>query len=136
MEKTAKITKREIFEGIINAIETGEWDLVTTEDAVACLKGEIELLDRRAVKAKERAAAKKEEGDELTERVFGVLTADLMVISDIENALVEDYPDITPRKIAARLAKLVDAKRVAKEYVTVPGAEGKSRKILGYKVVA
>lgn len=137
MEKTAKLTKREIFEGIINVIETGEWELITAEDAVACLKGEIELLDRRATKARERAAAKREEGDELTARIFETLNTDnFMVINDIMNALVADYPEITPRKIATRLARLHTNNSIVKEYVTVPDAEGKNRKILGYKVVA
>lgn len=127
-----KITKLDNFVAIRDFLtEQGRDDLA---DVMA---HEIELLDHRATKARERAAAKREEVDELTTRIFETLNADnFMVINDIMNALVADYPEITPRKIATRLARLHTNGNIVKEYVTVPDAEGKNRKILGYKVVA
>lgn len=127
-----KITKLDNFVTIRDFLaEQGRDDLA---DVMA---HEIELLDHRAIKARERAAAKREEVDELTTRIFETLNADnFMVINDIMNALVADYPEITPRKIATRLARLHTNNSIVKEYVTVPDAEGKNRKILGYKVVA
>ena len=127
-----KITKLDNFVTIRDFLaEQGRDDLA---DVMA---HEIDLLDHRATKARERAAAKREEVDELTTRIFETLNTDnFMVINDIMNALVADYPEITPRKIATRLARLHTNNSIVKEYVTVPDAEGKNRKILGYKVIA
>ena len=127
-----KITKLDNFVTIRDFLaEQGRDDLA---DVMA---HEIDLLDHRATKARERAAAKREEVDELTTRIFETLNTDnFMVINDIMNALVAEYPEITPRKIATRLARLHANNSIVKEYVTVPDAEGKNRKILGYKVIA
>ena len=55
MEK--KITKREMFEAIKTGCTTGEWTVSDVEIAEFC-DNEIALLDKKAIKAKERAAEK------------------------------------------------------------------------------
>ena len=75
-----KITKREMFEAIKGLAESGalhmfDFNENITDEAVAeFCANEIDLLDKKAAKAKERAAAKKAEGDELTAAVAAVLT--------------------------------------------------------------
>ena len=73
MEK--KITKREMFEAIKTGCTTGEWTVSDVEVAEFC-DNEIALLDKKAIKAKERAAEKRAAGDELTDAVRAALTAD------------------------------------------------------------
>ena len=53
MEK--KLTKREILTAIIEGAKTGACE-VSKEDIIAFAENEIELLDKKAVKAKERDA--------------------------------------------------------------------------------
>ena len=135
MEKTAKTTKRAIIEGILEMFETGAWNGITKEEAVAYLTSEREQLDKKAVKAKERAAAKKEESDEMTTRIYEDLDAEkFYTIDSIVDDLSADYPEITPRKVASRLGKLVAANRVEKSMVSVEQGEGeKARKLQGYR---
>ena len=134
-----KITKREILMGIRALIETGELpEAVTADCVVEYCDREVATLDRRAEKAKERAAAKKTQGDELTEKVAEVLEGAedaVMTIADIVAAIAETDPEITAGKVQYRLRTLVDAGRVTKEDITIPGGEGsKARKVKGYKM--
>ncbi|MBQ8792896.1 MAG: hypothetical protein IJZ62_04785, partial [Clostridia bacterium] len=87
-----KITKREMYEALINLATTGELVYETAEGAVtvtgdalkAFAENEIALLDKKAVKAKERAAQKRAEGDELTDAVRAVMsTEDFEPIAEI-----------------------------------------------------
>jgi hypothetical protein len=122
MEK--KITKRENFENIIKVLlEAGR------EDLASVISHEIELLDNKAAKAKEAAAKKKAEGDELYSAVAAALTDELTVISDITAKV--GMEDVTNAKVQARLNKLVAAQVARKEQVTVGEGEGK-RKLMAY----
>ena len=134
-------TKREMYElikalvdaGVISGelTETG----ITEADVAEFCTDEIELLDKKAAKAKERVATKKAEGDALLDAVREVLSADeFQSIPDI-TARIEGE-DITVAKVTARLKKLLDAGEVEKDQITVTGAEGKkSRKIVAYRYV-
>lgn len=135
-----KVTKRELFTAIKTLIETGE--LPEEVGAVAVVEfcdREIGALDRRADKARERAAAKRETADELTEKVAAVLedAEDFMTIAEVVERLAAEDPEITAGKIQYRLAALVKADRVVKEYKTIPASEedGKARKAMAYKMV-
>ena len=72
---TEKITKREMFEAIKGLAESGalhmfDFNENISDEAVAeFCANEIDLLDKKTAKAKERAAAKRAEGDELTEQI-------------------------------------------------------------------
>lgn len=139
MKKT--YTKREMYE-LIKALvdadvisgeltETG----ITEADVAQFCVDELELLDKKAAKAKERVATKKAEGDALLDAVRDVLSADeFQSIPDITARI--DGEDVTVAKVTARLKKLLDAGEVEKDQITVTGAEGKkSRKIVAYRYV-
>lgn len=126
MEKT---TKKDMFELIAAmATEKGETAIVDF-----CEK-EIAALDKRAAKAKERAAAKKAEADTLMGYVEDALTEDFLTIADIAAAVTEVDPEATVSKVTYRLNKLVEAEVAVKELVTIPATEtSKTRKVQAYK---
>ena len=124
-----KITKREMFEAIKKTFETGSCEFEADVVIAFCDK-EIASLDAKAAKAKERAAAKKAEGDALKDAVAAALTEDFAVIADI--AAKVDVEDATVAKVTYRLTALVKDGVAKKEEVTVEGAEGKKRKVMAY----
>ena len=131
MEK--KITKREVLESIVAAIEAGTatFGEVDVADVKAFAENEIVLLDKKAVKAKERAAAKKAEGDELTEVIKQVLGDELETIADI-TARIEG-PDVSVHKVTYRLNALYKAGEIEKGEVVIPATEDtKARKVVGF----
>lgn len=131
-----KITKREMYEALVNFAENGEMKFeredevvaVFMEDLKAFAENEIALLDKKNAKAKERAAAKKAEADELLDRVKAVLTGEYQVTADIVIALEDE--DVTAGKVQARLKKLVDAGIVEKTDVKVD-----KRTVKGYRLI-
>ena len=131
-----KITKREMYEAIKETFETGscKFDAATV---VAFCEKEIASLDSKAAKAKERAAAKKADGDELTDLVASALTDEFQVIADIATAVAETNADATVSKVTYRLGKLVEAGKAEKTQITIPGGEGvKARKVQAYRALA
>lgn len=129
-----KITKREMFEAIIEAMETGEWKYGVDSMREFCQK-EIETLNKRAEKAKIRAAEKRAEKDELAEIVFAALTEDEFSPIATIVAKVND-PDMTTQRVTYRLTKLVEAGRVEKQEISIPGADGqKARRVQGYRAL-
>ena len=136
-----KITKRNVFEALINLVETGNLEfaieggvqVISGDELKAFAENEIALLDKKAVKAKERAAAKKTEADELTETVFGAMTEEFESIATIAARI--DGEDVSAAKVAYRLRKLVEAGRAEKGELTIPGGEGaKARKVVAYRI--
>ncbi|MBO7211021.1 MAG: hypothetical protein J6V44_08415 [Methanobrevibacter sp.] len=129
-----KITKREMFEAIIALATDGEMKY-EAEAFVNFCENEIALLDKKAAKAKERAATKKAEGDELTEAVRAAMsTEEFEPIADIAARI--EGEDVTVAKVQYRLTQLVKNGEAEKEQITVSGGEGqKSRKIMAYKLI-
>lgn len=129
-----KITKREMFEALVEAANGAEFKF-TAEELIAFAENEIALLDKKAVKAKERAATKKAEGDELTEAVRAAMsTEEFEPIADIAARI--EGEDVTVAKVQYRLTQLVKNGEAEKEQITVPGGEGqKARKIMAYKLI-
>jgi hypothetical protein len=124
-----------MFEAIKETFETGscKYDAATV---MAFCDKEIASLDAKAVKAKERAAAKKAEADVLMGQVEDVLTGEFRVIADIAADVAEVNPDATVSKVTYRLGKLVEAGKAEKTQVTIPASEGsKSRKVQAYRAV-
>ena len=138
-----KMTKRNVYEALINyangghmAYSDGENEVVVTAEALAAFaENEIALLDKKAVKAKERAAQKRAEGDELTDAVRSAMSTDTFEpIADIAARI--EGEDVTVAKVSYRLTQLVKAGEAVKEQITIPGGEGqKSRKVQGYKLI-
>ena len=129
-----KITKREMFEALVEAANGAEFKF-TAEELVAFAENEIALLDKKAVKAKERAATKKAEGDELTEAVRAAMSAEeFEPIADIAARI--EGEDVTVAKVQYRLTQLVKNGEAEKEQITVSGGEGqKARKIMAYRIL-
>ena len=130
-----KITKREMFEAIKETFETGTCKFDAATVMAFCDK-EIASLDAKAVKAKERAAAKKAEADVLMDQVRDALTGEFQTIADIAAAVAEVNADATVSKVTYRLTKLVEAGDAEKTDVTVPGVDGaKARKVKAFRAV-
>ena len=93
-----KVTKREIFNRVID--RCGD-----DTEIVECMENEIALLDKKQVKAKERADAKRAAGDELQAAIASVLSdvpqTREMILDQIEGE------DLSVAKIGARLTNLV-----------------------------
>ena len=129
-----RITKREMFEALVNyangehmAFEReDEMVVVMLEDLKAFAENEIELLDKKSAKAKERAMAKKAEADELMDKVKAVLTGEYQTTAELVIAI--DDEEVTAGKVQARLKKLVDAGLVEKTDMKVD-----KRTIKGYR---
>ena len=130
-----KMTKRTKLEAIIKTFETGECP-VDPEVIVEFCEGEIALLDKKAAKAKDRAATKKAEPDVLTNLVAAALTEDFAPIAEIAAKVCAEDADATVSKITYRLTKLVDSDIAEKTQVSVPAVEGgKSRKVQAYRLI-
>ena len=130
-----KLTKKEIYEGIRKYYETGVQELDIDVVVEFCTK-EITALDAKAAKAKERAAAKKAEADELMIQVQDALTDEFQTIADIYAAIEGANADATVSRITYRLSKLVDSGLAERTEVTVAGVDGgKSRKVKAFKAV-
>ena len=134
MEK--KITKREMFEAIKAGCTTGEWTVSNVEVAEFC-DNEIALLDKKAIKAKERAAEKRAAGDELTDAVRAALTDEFTIIADIAAKVAETYgEDATIARVTYRLTQLVKNGEAENGDVKVEGGEGqKTRTIKAYRLL-
>lgn len=128
-----KLTKKQMFEGLISYFH-GEDVEIENEDFIEFCQDQIADLDKKAAKAKERAAAKKAEGDELTDLVHSVLTDEYQTIADITVAVAETVPDVSASKVTARLTKLFNTGAIEKEQVSVEDSEGKKRKCMGYRL--
>ena len=133
MKTTDRIIKRDFYEAIIKAMETGETNIEPAKIIEFC-ENEIALLDKKADKAKERAAAKKAEVDELMEKVYAVLSdTEFMTRNAVMDALGDMPEDVSIAKVGARLTKMVNNQTVEKSELTVANAEGKKSKVMGYR---
>ena len=133
-----KITKRAMYEALASVAANGGNVFagiadITDEDLKAFCENEIALLDSKAEKARARAAAKKAEGDELTDVVRSLLTDEYQTIADIAAQIKGE--DVTPAKVSYRLTQLVKNQIAEKAEVSVAGKDGgKARKCCGYKL--
>ena len=128
-----KLTKKEYFTGLI-AYFRGEDVEIENEDFIEFCQDQIADLDKKAAKAKERAAAKKAENDELTDLVYSVLTDEYQTIADITVVVAETIADVCASKVTARLTRLCNAGSIEKEQISVEDSEGKKRKCMGYRL--
>ena len=130
MEKTVKITKKDFYGALIELVEgmetVGAYD---AKDVQEFLKKQVAQIDAKAVKAKERAAKAKAEGDELTKAVEAVLTAEFQTADAITEQV--DFEDVTKSKVVARLTKLVAAGKIVKEQRKVGDHKAMCYKLVG-----
>jgi hypothetical protein len=121
-----KITKREMFATIKEIVAASDY---ADKDAVQeFIDKQVELIDNKAAKAKERAEKVKAEGDALRETVRGFLTDEFQTGDAITAAIGDE--EITKSKVVARLTQLVKAEIAVKE--EVKGEDGKKR--MAYKL--
>ena len=128
---TKKITKKERYEAI-KALCEGNTEGIDVTGIMEFCDNEIAAIDARATKAKERKAAKKAEGDEMTETIFGVLTDEPATIDTIVAAIGDE--NITKGKVIYRLSSMAREGRVVKTEVGVEGADGKTKRVTAYSV--
>lgn len=133
---TVKITKRENLDSLTKLLAAAkaagiaEFDYDALDAYVA---NEIDLLDKKALAAKARAAKAKAEGDELRDEVFALLnTTDFVTIPTLVKAI--DREDVTSQKVTARLTQLIKLGKVEKSEVSIE-VDGKTQKKQGYRVV-
>lgn len=136
MEKTT-VTKREMYSAIRSAVKAQDvtfGDEITREMVMEFCDKEIATLDTRADKAKERAAKKKAQGDEMTEAVYAVLSdEEFKTLAAVVQAT--DGDDVTTGKVQYRLKVLVDTGRAVRGEVVLTSEDGKKRTVTGYKAV-
>lgn len=106
-----KITKAEKLQMIKAIVEASE-----SEDKVMLVEAIDTILVQdanKAAKAKERAAAKRAEGDALRATVQGILTEEFQSAQTITDAIGDE--EVTKAKVIARLKQLVDSGVAVKE---------------------
>ena len=137
METTKKITTRNFYEGI-KAVFSGEDlpEMLTANDVVEFCNKQMESLDKKAAKARELAAQKKIEGDELQAAILSVLTKEPATINEICERLND--PEISRNKVVYRLANLAkpEVGKAVKGEISVPAVDGekKARRAVVYSL--
>lgn len=128
-----KMTKKEMFAKIAQAMSA---DVEVVE---FCNK-EIAALDKKAEKAKERAAKKKAEGDELKSIVANVLTPNFKTAADIAEDIVAsgyefegEAPSVA--KVIYRLNALVKDGVAEKTDIQIETSEGKKSNRKAFRLI-
>ena len=117
-----RITKAMVLEVIGKNVENMTFDGdVTAEDVTAFVETTLAQIAAKAEKNKERAAAKRQAGDELRAQILGFVTEEWQTRDEIA-ANFEDE-DITPAKVGARLTQLVENGSVVKEKQKIDGKD-------------
>ena len=119
------ITKKDYFAMVAEIVDNSNAE--NKDELMEFIEKQVEALDKKAAKAKERAAEKKAEGDALRDKVEAVLTNEVQVIDQIVEAIGDE--DVTRNKVVARLTQLVKADIAVKEEV-----KNGSKKVMGYKL--
>lgn len=121
MADVVKVTNKEMFTKVKDALMAS--NVEGKEDLIAFIDGRIALIDKKAAKAAETAAEKKNELDELCEVVKSILGTEPQTADDVFAQVSGE--DVTIAKIRARLTKLEKAGIAVKTDVKV---DGKSKK--------
>ena len=117
---------------IYTAIVEGTFEDLDVDTIVAWAQKKIDSLDHKAAKAKERAAAKKAESDELTDAVIAAVGPDFETIADIAARI--DGEDVTVAKVSYRLNAAFKAGTLEKGELTLDGEGNKKRKVVAYRM--
>ena len=136
MSNTVKITKRERFEALKAVVEMGAqngFEGFDFDGLIAFCDKEIDTLDSRAEKARERAAEKRAAGDELQAAVLEVLTDEPATRDEITDRLDASL-GATVAKVGFRLTSLVKNGQVIKEEANVVKEDGKNHRVNVYKL--
>lgn len=116
-EKVTKVTKKNVLNVLYTLIEDDfeaqDGDVtVTAEDLRNYIDTTLDQLNAKNEKAKEHAAKKRAEGDELLAVVEGLLTNEYQTGDEIAAQITD--ADVTRPKVTARLTKLIHAGKAHK----------------------
>ena len=128
-----RITKMDKYKMIEDILATVDND--NAEMLIEFVKAEKAALANKAAKAKERAAEKKTEIDELGNAVLSVLTSEPMTRDEVF-ALVDNSDEtVSVAKVGARLTRLVELGKVEKTEVKATSASGKKTTRMAYSLI-
>ena len=122
-----KLTDKAIYTAIVE----GTFEDLDVDTVVTWAEKKIAQIEHKAAKAKETAAKKRAEGDELTAAVLAAVTGEFQTIGDI--AANVDAADVTVSKVSYRLNAAAKAGTLEKGEITLDGEKGK-RKVVAYKL--
>jgi len=120
---TKKITARENYVAIADFVKANGGD----EAWVDFLKAQVEKLDAKAAKAKEKRAEKAAEPDPYIEAIAGAIGDEPITADEIVAKL--GIEDLTKNKVTARIGKIEGIEKVD---IKVENAEGKTVKRVAY----
>ena len=123
-KKTKRMYFEELKEIVATVTEAGD----AQDDMLEFLDKQLELLDNRAKAAAKRAEQKRQESDDLMDKIYDVIGDEYVSVDDILEAL-EDVEGLTRNKVTARLGKLYKQGKIDKDKIKV---EGSSNKRMGY----
>ena len=126
-EKITKAQKYAMIEQILNEVEHEDAPML-----IEFVQAEAGALARKASKAKEKAAEKKVELDELAEVVLTVVTAEPQTRDQIAEQI--DGEDVSVAKVGARLSKLVALGYIVKTETPAVSASGKKTTRMAYSL--
>ena len=136
--ENVKVTKKNKFEMLSNALALLDQEGMAHDFDVAMLQefiaNEVAHLDNKAAKAKENAAAKKTEIDDLGNAVLNALTDEPMTRDQVFDLVADFSDDVSVAKVGARLSKLVDLGRAVKSEVKATSASGKKTTRMAYAI--
>lgn len=139
MENT-RINDKTMFQEIINVFTTGESSM-DPQQMIEFAERKIASIDRKAERARERAAEKKAAGDALRDEVIGVLTDEFAFTAEITARINEKLGDdpstskpYTVQKIGCRCRSLVEAGLAEEADLVATNADGKKSTKKGYKL--
>ena len=119
MEK--KFTKRELYDALIGKL-CGEEVEVDAQTLVDFCQAEIDRIDQRNTKDREKREAKKAEPDVAREKVLAAVDEQFRTANVIHDTI--DDEEITLGKVRHRLAGLVRDGLVQKQEMKIPVGEG------------
>ena len=122
MADVVKVTNKEMFTKIKEALIAS--DVEGKEDLIAFVDSRITLIEKKAAKATETAAEKKNELDELCKVVKSILGTEPQTADDVFAQVGGE--DVTIAKVRARLTKLEKAGIVVKSDIKVDGKTKKA----------
>lgn len=98
------MTKKEFYERMIEVLE-GIDNLEDKEELISFNQKQLDLTNNKAERAKERAAEKRAEGDELRNTIKSVLTNEFQTVDEIFEKVEKE--GVTRAKVISRIGQLV-----------------------------
>lgn len=127
---TNRVTKREYFERLADIVKAANRE--DEAELLMMIENEVDILDRKAEKAKERNLRKKEEKDAFTEMVYNALDLKEFMNADEVMAFLDEDLEVSRHKVLARLSHLVRTGRAEKRKLP-KNEEGKE--LMGYRKI-